>query len=69
MLHPCRNCDRPKGALRDGGLCYECWHRFEYGHEMDPGNRIGSGVAQMSIECQQTILDAHGKKTKPTDRA
>jgi len=49
MMYPCRNCDRKRGSLRKGGLCYECWYWFEYGKKMPEGNRIGSGVAQRSL--------------------
>jgi len=48
-MYPCRNCERTCAALRRGGLCYECWYWFEYGHAPDPGNRIGSGAAQDSL--------------------
>ena len=50
MLHPCRNCNNPKGSLRPGGLCYRCWYSFEYGHPMPEGNRVGSGAAQESLK-------------------
>jgi len=49
MMHPCRNCSKPWAALREGGLCYRCWHWFEYGTVFDEGNRIGSGAAQKSL--------------------
>jgi len=49
MMHPCRNCQKPWAALREGGLCYRCWHWFEYGTVFDEGNRIGSGAAQQSL--------------------
>jgi len=54
----CRNCEAPRSAGRQGGLCFPCWHWFEYGREMGDGNRIGSGAAQASIRASDQQQDA-----------